>query len=105
MKGTRAFQSINILRSYKKKNKFTPHSYMDDLESFFYVLCWVCCGYSAPGRGSKIFRLPSLIGNITRRNKEQMSRPFYRSTLPRASRTVGHGLLRRRVPRSRGLAT
>ena len=50
MKGTRAFQSINILRSYKQKNKFTPHSYMDDLESFFYVLCWVCCGYSAPGK-------------------------------------------------------
>lgn len=23
---------------------------MDDLESFFYILCWICCGYSAPGR-------------------------------------------------------
>lgn len=23
---------------------------MDDLESFFYVLCWICCGYSAPGK-------------------------------------------------------
>ncbi|KJA22611.1 hypothetical protein HYPSUDRAFT_125198, partial [Hypholoma sublateritium FD-334 SS-4] len=43
--GTRAFQSINILGSYGRKNNSTPHSYMDDLESFFYILCWICCGY------------------------------------------------------------
>ena len=23
---------------------------MDDLESFFYILCWICCGYSGPGK-------------------------------------------------------
>lgn len=26
-----------------------PHDPGDDLESFFYVLCWICCGYSGPG--------------------------------------------------------
>lgn len=28
---------------------------MDDLESFFYVLCWICCGYDGPGKRIKDF--------------------------------------------------
>ena len=28
---------------------------MDDLESFFYILCWICCGYDGPGKRTKRF--------------------------------------------------
>ena len=28
---------------------------MDDLESFFYVLCWICCGYDGPGKRTEHF--------------------------------------------------
>ncbi|KAF8889425.1 hypothetical protein CPB84DRAFT_1785548 [Gymnopilus junonius] len=49
--GTQVFQSVNVLKSSRKnkKSKSAPHSYLDDLESFYYVLCWICFGYSAPG--------------------------------------------------------
>ena len=50
LQGTRAFQSINVLTSYIPGNKARPRSYMDDLESFFYVLCWICFGYDGPGK-------------------------------------------------------
>jgi hypothetical protein len=26
------------------------HDYLDDLESFYYVLCWICFGHDAPGK-------------------------------------------------------
>ncbi len=55
LQGTRAFQSINILGRYELLYVSTPHSYMDDLESFFYVLCWICCGYDGPGKRSADF--------------------------------------------------
>ena len=29
---------------------------MDDLESFFYVLCWICFGYDGPGKRIRHFR-------------------------------------------------
>ncbi|KJA23475.1 hypothetical protein HYPSUDRAFT_39936 [Hypholoma sublateritium FD-334 SS-4] len=50
--GTRAFQSMNILQSYNPATaaECKPHDYMDDLESFFYVLCWISCGFAGPGR-------------------------------------------------------
>ncbi len=28
---------------------------MDDLESFFYILCWICCGYDGPAKRTKRF--------------------------------------------------
>ncbi|TFK61122.1 hypothetical protein BDN72DRAFT_904372 [Pluteus cervinus] len=61
--GSRAFQSIHVLRSYtdgkkakpkgrrgsKKARKMNkpepnpyPHDFRDDMESLFYALCWVC---------------------------------------------------------------
>ncbi|KAJ3509079.1 hypothetical protein NLJ89_g5405 [Agrocybe chaxingu] len=43
--GTRAYQSGNILHSYSEPFKCRPHSHLDDLESFFYVLCWICFSY------------------------------------------------------------
>lgn len=41
LQGTRRYQSCAVLRSYhsKPKDPITPHDYMDDLESFFYMLC------------------------------------------------------------------
>lgn len=29
------------------------HSYRDDMESFFYVFFWICCGWNAPGEELK----------------------------------------------------
>ncbi|KJA13588.1 hypothetical protein HYPSUDRAFT_151437, partial [Hypholoma sublateritium FD-334 SS-4] len=45
--GTRAFQSMNVLHSYNPTptRQCKTHDYMDDLESFFYVLCWIACGF------------------------------------------------------------
>ncbi|TFK69108.1 hypothetical protein BDN72DRAFT_897574 [Pluteus cervinus] len=57
--GTRAFQSIAVLRSDTVREDTEaqgslgvgpyPHDYLDDIESLFYVLCWVCSHYEAPG--------------------------------------------------------
>ncbi|KAF8971763.1 hypothetical protein BDZ97DRAFT_2025280 [Flammula alnicola] len=44
--GTRAFQSPNVIQSCGRTNM--TQDYLDDLESFYYVLCWVCFGYSGP---------------------------------------------------------
>ncbi|KAF8971794.1 hypothetical protein BDZ97DRAFT_1785176, partial [Flammula alnicola] len=46
--GTRAFQKTAIY-----------HDYLDDLESFFYVLCWVCLGYDGPNQ--KVEPFPELL--------------------------------------------
>ncbi|CAA7262391.1 unnamed protein product [Cyclocybe aegerita] len=45
--GTRAFQSLFVLNSEKDRGKkrILAHDYLDDLESFFYVFCWVCMRY------------------------------------------------------------
>ncbi|KAJ3507832.1 hypothetical protein NLJ89_g6081 [Agrocybe chaxingu] len=50
--GTPPFMSTNVLVFSFKKTKPNPprldcHSHLDELWSFFYVLCWVC--FSAPG--------------------------------------------------------
>jgi len=41
--GTMEFMSINVLRRRE------PHRYRDDLESFFYVLIWICVMYESTG--------------------------------------------------------
>ncbi|KAL7945812.1 hypothetical protein V8C42DRAFT_321627 [Trichoderma barbatum] len=41
--GTRAFMAIGALRGVQ-------HSFMHDLESFFWVLYWICIHYDGPGR-------------------------------------------------------
>jgi hypothetical protein len=41
--GTMEFMAINVLR----RNQ--PHTYRDDLESFFYVLIWICVMYESTG--------------------------------------------------------
>jgi len=41
--GTMEFMAINVFR------RSEPHSYRDDLESFFYVLIWICVIYESTG--------------------------------------------------------
>jgi hypothetical protein len=50
--GTRAFMSIGLLLQWDKESKL-PHSFMDDLESMFWLLFWICVHYSGP-RGSHV---------------------------------------------------
>ncbi|KKZ65096.1 hypothetical protein EMCG_01336 [[Emmonsia] crescens] len=47
--GTRAFMAIGVLYGEK-------HSYMHDLESFFWVLFWICIHYDGPGKGRVVER-------------------------------------------------
>ncbi|OJD23450.1 hypothetical protein ACJ73_05191 [Blastomyces percursus] len=47
--GTRAFMAIGVLYGEK-------HSFMHDLESFFWVLFWVCIHYDGPGKGRVVER-------------------------------------------------
>ncbi|EEH17372.1 hypothetical protein PABG_07368 [Paracoccidioides brasiliensis Pb03] len=42
--GTRAFMAIGVLYGEK-------HCFMHDLESFFWVLFWICIHYEGPGKG------------------------------------------------------
>ncbi|KKZ59808.1 hypothetical protein EMCG_00851 [[Emmonsia] crescens] len=42
--GTRAFMAIGVLYGEK-------HCFMHDLESFFWVLFWMCIHYDGPGKG------------------------------------------------------
>ena len=42
--GTRAFMAIGVLLDDKN------HSFMHDLESFFWVLFWICVHYEGPGK-------------------------------------------------------
>ncbi|EEP83047.1 conserved hypothetical protein [Uncinocarpus reesii 1704] len=47
--GTRAFMAIGVLYGEK-------HSFMHDLESFFWVLFWICIHYKGPGNGRTVER-------------------------------------------------
>ncbi|KAL2415158.1 hypothetical protein ABEF91_003133 [Exophiala dermatitidis] len=47
--GTRAFMAIGALRGEQ-------HSFMHDLESFFWVLFWICVHYEGPGQGRVVRR-------------------------------------------------
>ncbi|KIJ36656.1 hypothetical protein M422DRAFT_261009 [Sphaerobolus stellatus SS14] len=39
--------------SYNVTQRRRKHSYLDDLESFYYVFCWLICGYNGP-RDSRV---------------------------------------------------
>ncbi|EGE81746.1 hypothetical protein BDDG_04689 [Blastomyces dermatitidis ATCC 18188] len=45
--GTRAFMAIGVLYGEK-------HSFMHDLESFFWVLFWICVHYEGPGKSKLV---------------------------------------------------
>ena len=36
-----------------------PHTYLDDLESFFYVLCWILASFEGPG--NRVAEVPQLV--------------------------------------------
>ncbi|KAI4293717.1 hypothetical protein K525DRAFT_214265, partial [Schizophyllum commune Loenen D] len=52
-------QSVQVLRSYKyaesapTSGQRLMHDYMDDLESFYWCLCWICFSYEGPGNCKK----------------------------------------------------
>ncbi|ETS74005.1 hypothetical protein PFICI_13871 [Pestalotiopsis fici W106-1] len=50
--GTLAFMAIGALLGEQ-------HSYMHDLESFFWVLFWMCIHYSGPGQSRTVARFDS----------------------------------------------
>ncbi|TFK69112.1 hypothetical protein BDN72DRAFT_959800 [Pluteus cervinus] len=62
--GTRAFQSVSILYSdtirqnaqiwRSQASEPYPHDCLDDMESLFYVLCWVCYQFDSPGIRTEI---------------------------------------------------
>ncbi|KAH9482167.1 hypothetical protein JR316_0004262 [Psilocybe cubensis] len=52
--GTRAFQSVAVLKSAgwaqaSPTVNIPPQDHLDDLESFLYVLSWICMKYNGPG--------------------------------------------------------
>ncbi|KAI0912631.1 hypothetical protein F4823DRAFT_580547 [Ustulina deusta] len=49
MTGTRAFMAIGVLMG-------EGHSFMDDLESFFWVLFWICIHYNGPNESKPVDR-------------------------------------------------
>lgn len=52
LQGTRRYQSVAVLRSYRipAGEPIPPHDYLDDLESFFYVLCELMFTRVSPGK-------------------------------------------------------
>ncbi|TRM70356.1 hypothetical protein BD626DRAFT_544765 [Schizophyllum amplum] len=63
--GTRAYQSLHVLNSYGYKlpdpnaqtvppdSQRLMHDYLDDLESFYWCLCWICFTYDGPGQPNR----------------------------------------------------
>ncbi|KIM49671.1 hypothetical protein M413DRAFT_113970 [Hebeloma cylindrosporum] len=61
--GTRAFQSVVALMStvIATKSHRLCYDHLDDLESFFYILCWICFGHS--GSREKVHPWPRTLKN------------------------------------------
>ena len=51
--GTKVFMSIDALLGFR-------HTFMDDLESFFWVLFWICVHYEGPDEQGKVRRRPKI---------------------------------------------
>ena len=47
MTGTKVFMAVGVLKNQ-------PHSYMHDLESFFWVLYWICIHKTGPSKETRI---------------------------------------------------
>ncbi|KAF8204048.1 hypothetical protein BJ912DRAFT_941742 [Pholiota molesta] len=60
--GTRAYMSLNVLESHH-----TPHAagfardYLDDLESFYYLLRHICASFTGPGAGQRLPEKPEFV--------------------------------------------
>ncbi|KAF9486555.1 hypothetical protein BDN70DRAFT_774253, partial [Pholiota conissans] len=46
--GTRVYTSLNVLESYPTPPPNFSRDYLDDLESFYYLLCDICSTFTAP---------------------------------------------------------
>jgi hypothetical protein len=94
--GTRAFMAIGVLLGEK-------HSFRHDLESFFWVLFWICVHYNGPGKsvGTTEFecwnyenttKLADLKSGLVAREQHFLNRitetftPYYRSLVPWVNR-------------------
>jgi serine/threonine protein kinase len=53
--GTKVFMSIGLL--LQKDDQCRPHSFMDDFESMFWLLFWICVHYSGPD-GTRVKSTP-----------------------------------------------
>jgi len=95
--GTRAFMAIGVLLDDKN------HSFMHDLESFFWVLFWICVHYDGPGKdiGATEFecwnyesdqKLAELKLGLVSRERHFLNRitnaftPYYQPLIPHVNR-------------------
>ncbi|TFK23553.1 hypothetical protein FA15DRAFT_642331 [Coprinopsis marcescibilis] len=62
--GTRLFQSMAALQSFNNPDTVQAHDHLDDIESFFYVLCYLMLLYKEPGlKNKKVSELLTLWEN------------------------------------------
>ena len=59
MQGTREFASIKLLEFQEPGRHEYTRDYLDDLESFFYLLCKICSSFTSPG--SQVERMPDFV--------------------------------------------
>lgn len=96
MTGTKVFMAIGVLQNEK-------HSFMHDLESFFWVLFWICTHYDGPDKAIEptefeswnywdTERLADLKFALVGRERHFLNRitkaftPYYRSLVPWVNR-------------------
>jgi hypothetical protein len=85
------------------------HSFFDDLESFYYVFCWLVCAYNGPGDipGSHLKKTPEVLAALDGKDREaklkHLEQPFDLPVQPwfgdvfRNMMEQLHGLLQRRI--------
>ncbi|PPQ88906.1 hypothetical protein CVT25_009141 [Psilocybe cyanescens] len=58
------FQSANVIaRTFGKRPVTLPVDYLDDLESFYYIIAWVSMAYTAPGVRLQTHEFPPILAN------------------------------------------
>jgi hypothetical protein len=77
------------MSSYVFSKQFgVKHSYIDDLESFYYVFCWLVCVYDGPGdiSSSRLENIPEALAALDGQDVEakfnHLSEPFDLPVLP-----------------------
>ncbi|KAI0855673.1 serine/threonine-protein kinase Sgk2 [Xylaria cubensis] len=76
--GTKQFMAVGVLRKY-------PHNYRHDLESFFYVLLWMCAGTS--------WRKPQLRGKYEEPTSESQLRRWSEGDLRNVANSKVHSMI------------
>ncbi|KAF9048894.1 hypothetical protein BJ165DRAFT_1067039 [Panaeolus papilionaceus] len=89
--GTHAFQSFIILSTQPHQARYAaPHDYLDDLESFFWVLIWLTMGYDVVDRQDYFSLTP------TKQDVEDL-KPF--EARPSIAADRKHKILSKKKPR------